>query len=153
MNENGNTNMKSFEENTEVNSQEVLETSEESSSVSSGEGGLSGGSGSSAGAESSGADPEEVLDGTSEGEGDFLQSSDDVTDMGLDEVQETIEGTDMVAVVEQLEAQNVLLEEQNVLLESQVMFLSMIIFILMFNVCDRFISRIWSSIRSLGGGK
>ena len=33
MNENGNTNMESFEETTEIDSQEVLETSEESSSV------------------------------------------------------------------------------------------------------------------------
>lgn len=144
----------------ELSSEEIIETSEEiveyleeSSSVSSGEGGLFDSGDSPAGAESSGSAPEEVLDETSEGEGDLLQSSDDVTDMGLDEVQENVEGTDMVAVVEQLEAQNVLLEEQNVLLESQVMLLSMIIFILMFNVCDRFISRIWSSIRSMGGSK
>ena len=153
MNENGNTNMESFEENTEVNSQEVLETSEESSSVSSGEGDLSGDSGSSAGAESSGADSGEILEEGTDGEGILVEPVDGVSDLESGENEELIETSDMVAVVEQLEDQNVLLEEQNVLLESQVVFLSMIIFVLMFNVCDRFISRIWSSIRSLGGGK
>lgn len=146
MNENGNTGLESFEEISEVNSQEVPETSEEASSVYVGEGDVSDYSDTSEGTESSGADSGELLDEISEGEGDLLLSPDDVTDLGLDEAQETVETADMVAVVEQLEA-------QNVLLELQVMFLSMIIFILMFNVCDRFISRIWSSIRSMGGSK
>ena len=146
MNENGNTNMESFEETTEIDSQEVLETSEESSSVPDGESDVSDNSDTSEGIESSGADSSELLDETVEGEGDSLLSSDDVDDLELGEIQETVETADMVAVVEQLEA-------QNVLLESQVMFLSMIVFILMFNVCDRFISRIWSSIRSMGGSK
>lgn len=146
MNENGNTNMESFEETTEIDSQEVLETSEESSSVPDGENDVLDNSDTSGGAESSGADSSELLDEIVEGEGDSLLSSDDVDDLELGETQETVETADMDAVVEQLEA-------QNVLLESQVMFLSMIIFILMFNVCDRFISRIWSSIRSMGGSK
>lgn len=140
MNENGNTNMEFLEETTEIDSQEVFETSEESSSIPDGESDVS------EGTESSGADSSELLDETVEGEGDSLLSSDDVDDLELGETQETVETADMVAVVEQLEA-------QNVLLESQVMFLSMIVFILMFNVCDRFISRIWSSIRSMGGSK
>lgn len=146
MNENGNTNMESFEESTEIDSQEVLETSEESSSVPDGESDVSDNSNTSEGAESSGADSSELLDETVEGEGDSLLPSDDVADLELGENQETIATVDMDAVVEQLEA-------QNVLLESQVMFLSMIVFILMFNICDRFISRIWSSIRSMGGSK
>lgn len=146
MNENGNTNMESFEETTEIDSQEVLETSEESSSVPDGESDVSDNSDTSEGTESSGADSSELLEETVEGEGDPLLSSDDVADLELGETQEAIATVDMDAVVEQLEA-------QNVLLESQVMFLSMIIFILMFNVCDRFISRIWSSIRSMGGSK
>lgn len=146
MNENGNTNMESFEETTEIDSQEVLETSEETSSVPDGESDVSDNSDTSEGTESSGADSSELLDETVEGEGDSLLSSDDVADLELGETQEAIATVDMDAVVEQLEA-------QNVLLESQVMFLSMIIFILMFNVCDRFISRIWSSIRSMGGIK
>lgn len=146
MNENGNTNMESFEETTEIDSQEVLETSEESSSVPDGENNVLDNSDTSGGTESSGADSSELLDETVEGEGDSLLPSDDVADLELGETQEAIATVNMDAVVEQLEA-------QNVLLESQVMFLSMIIFILMFNVCDRFISRIWSSIRSMGGSK
>lgn len=146
MNENGNTNMESFEETTEIDSQEVLETSEESSSVPDGENGVLDNSDTSGGTESSGADSSELLDETVEEDGDGLLFTDDVTDLGSEVVQETVGISDMDAVVEQLEA-------QNVLLESQVMFLSMIIFILMFNVCDRFISRIWSSIRSMGGSK
>lgn len=146
MNENGNTNMESFEETIEIDSQEVLETSEESSSVPDGESDVSDNSDTSEGTEFSGADSSELLDETVEGEGDSLLSSDDVDDLELGETQEAIATVNMDAVVEQLEA-------QNVLLESQVMFLSMIIFILMFNVCDRFISRIWSSIRSMGGSK
>ncbi|MBO5081531.1 MAG: hypothetical protein J6C06_02890 [Lachnospiraceae bacterium] len=146
MNENGNTNMESFEETTEIDSQEVLETSEESSSVPDGENDVLDNSDISGGAESSGADSSELLDETVEEDGDGLLSTDDVTDLGSEVVQETVGISDMDAVVEQLEA-------QNVLLESQVMFLSMIVFILMFNICDRFISRIWSSIRSMGGSK
>ena len=146
MNENGNTNMESFEETTEIDSQEVLETSEESSSVTDEESDVSDNSDTSEGTESSGVDSSELLDETVEGEGDPLLSSDDVADLELGETQEAIATVDMDAVVEQLEV-------QNVLLESQVMFLSMIVFILMFNVCDRFISRIWSSIRSMGGSK
>lgn len=146
MNENGNTNMESFEEITEIDSPEVLETSEESSSVPDGENDVSDNNDTSEGTESSGADSSELLDETVEGEGDSLLPSDDVADLEVGETQEAIATVNMDAVVEQLEA-------QNVLLESQVMFLSMIIFILMFNVCDRFISRIWSSIRSMGGSK
>lgn len=45
------------------------------------------------------------------------------------------------------------LQEQNSLLESQIILLSIIVFALMFIICDRFIERTWSHIRSIGGGR
>lgn len=151
MNENG---INDFLENGSENElQEDITSSEETSSVSDGEDSLSAPAVSSEGSEPSGTDISEDMDESVTGEGTGVEYSDGTS---LDETlmdEESASTSDMVAVVEQLEHQNILIEDQNALLDSQAALLSMIIFILMFNVCDRFISRIWSSIRSMGGSK
>lgn len=46
-----------------------------------------------------------------------------------------------------------MIQEQNTLLQYQNTVLSAVMFALMFIICDRFISRSWSHIRSIGGGR
>ncbi|MBO5341973.1 MAG: hypothetical protein J6A73_04735 [Lachnospiraceae bacterium] len=133
--------------------QEDITASEETSSISDGEDSLSDPAVSSEDSESTGTDFSEDMDESITGEGTGVEYSDG-SSLGEDLLDEESTSTvDMVAVVEQLEHQNILIEDQNALLDSQAALLSMIIFILMFNICDRFISRIWSFIRSMGGSK
>ena len=76
-------------------------------------------------------------------------------DLLTDELQETTSeiNYDDTVLMETLQIQYELLEEQQTTLQYTNFLLTWIMVILLFTLFNQFITRIWSSIRSIGGGK